>query len=97
MYKPFYQGMIDQNQLNINESPFCSLRSALINTVPIPGLLILDGYTLALIKPLHCFYIFDSHQRNCYGMPDPDGVAVVMKCLDIDDCHEYICSLSKEF
>lgn len=80
-YKPYYQGVIAQDQLE-NEAPFCDVRLALMNTFLNDnyGLIVLDGYTLAIIKTSDCFYIFDSHQRNCFGMPDPNGAAVVMKC-----------------
>ena len=29
--------------------------------------------------------MFDSHARNCFGMPDPNGTAVVMKYADINN------------
>ena len=41
--------------------------------------LILKGYMMALIKQVECFYLFDPHARNCFGMPDPNGTAVVMQ------------------
>ena len=96
-YKPYFQGVIAQDQLE-NETPFYDMRSALVNAFLNDnyGLIVLDGYTLAIIKTSDHFYIFDSHQRNCYGMPDPNGVAVVIKCFDINELQEYLCSLSFE-
>ena len=44
----------------------------------------------------NCIYLFDSHARNCYGMPDANGTAVVMKCGDITMLEQYLCSLSLE-
>jgi hypothetical protein len=58
--------------------------------------IILEGYIMALIKTTDCAYVFDSHARNCYGMPDPNGTAVVMKFADIYKLEEYLCSISLE-
>ena len=45
--------------------------------------IILDGYIIALMKTVDCIYAFDSHACNCFGMPDSNGTAVVLKCPDI--------------
>ena len=59
--------------------------------------IILDGYAIALINHVdNCIYIFYSHARNEYGMPDSNGTAVVMKCFDISTLHQYLRSLSIE-
>jgi hypothetical protein len=28
---------------------------------------------------MECFYLIDPHARNCFGMPDPNGI-----CLKLD-------------
>ena len=59
--------------------------------------IILDGYVMALIKHTdNCIYVFDSHARNEYGMPDDNGTAVVMKCFDITNLYRYIFSIANE-
>ena len=58
--------------------------------------IILDSYTMALIKSVGDIFIFDSHARNCFGMPDPNGSAVVMKCADIKSLEQYLHQLSFE-
>lgn len=37
--------------------------------------IILEGYILALINTVDCIYVFDSHVRNNFGMPDQNGTA----------------------
>ena len=46
---------------------------------------------MALIKENKFFYLFDSHARDCCGLPDPNGLALVMKFTDIleIECHLY--------
>ena len=41
----------------------------------------------------NCFYVFDSHVRNCFVMPDVKGSAVVMK-YDITQLELLLSSLS---
>ena len=55
---------------------------------------ILEGYIIALINTVDCIYVFDSHARNNFGMPDSNGTAVVMKCDDVSQLQQYLCSLS---
>jgi hypothetical protein len=95
-YKQFYQGRISCEDINENVVPYFTLRSALMNTFLNNNyaFIILDGYIMALIKSVDCMYVFDSHARNCFGMPDENGTAVVMKCADIDTLVEFIHSLS---
>ena len=57
--------------------------------------LILEGYVMALIKQEKWFYLFDPHARNCLGMPDPNGTAVVMQFANILDLEQYLYALSK--
>ena len=47
-------------------------------------------------KTADCIYMFDSPAHNCFGMPDPNGTAAVMKFSDISKLEEYLCSLSLE-
>ena len=68
------------------EAPYFRLNSDLLNAF--------SDSNMALIKTTDCIFVFDSHARNCYGMPDPNGTAVVMKCADICRLEEYLCSIS---
>ena len=55
----------------------------------------LNGYVVALLKSIdNSIYVFDSHARNHYGMPDPNGTAIVMKCTNINELEKYLSSLS---
>ena len=40
---------------------------------------------MALLKSTQtdCIYLFDSHSRNGFGMPDPNGTAVVMEFANV--------------
>ena len=79
-----------------NGAPYLGLNLALLNAFSDSNdvLVILDGYVMALIETTDCIYVFDFHARNCYGMPDPNGTAVVMKCADICSLEEYLYSIS---
>ena len=54
----------------------------------------LQGYIIALTNTVYCVYVFDSHARNNFGMPDPNGTAVVMKCDNISQLQQHLRSLS---
>ena len=41
----------------------------------------------SVLLPLHI--MFDCHACNCFGMPDPNDSAVVMKFADIFKFEEY--------
>jgi PHD/YefM family antitoxin component YafN of YafNO toxin-antitoxin module len=56
--------------------------------------LILEGYMMALMKQADFFYLFYSHARDSSGMPDPNGIAVVMKLINILELEQYLYSLS---
>ena len=85
-YKEFYQGRIVSDE-HENEAPYFTLHSALMNTFIDNNyaFIVLDGYIMALMKSVDGIYVFDSHSRNCCGMPDENGTAVVMKCANIDN------------
>ena len=34
--------------------------------------IILEGYIMALISTVDSIYVFDSHARSVFGMPDPN-------------------------
>lgn len=57
-YSKYYQGCIDRS--------FCLLKYAPMNTFSDSpdGMLILDGYVMAVIKNRNSFYLFDSHARQ---------------------------------
>ena len=57
--------------------------------------MILESYMMALIKHVECFYLIDSHARNCLGMPDPNGTAIVMQFANILDLEQYLYALSE--
>ena len=96
-YGKDHQGLIINSEHEV-EDPYFTIRSALMNTFTNNNyaILILEGYMMALIKGLDYFYLFDPHARNCNGMPDPNGTAVVMKCDDLIELEQYLCSLSSE-
>ena len=94
-YNEFYKGRIGLQEV---EAPYFTLFSALTNAFSVSSyvFIILDSYTMALIKSVGDIFIFDSHARNCFGMPDPNGSAVVMKCADIKSLEQYLHQLSFE-
>ena len=96
-YKEFFQGRIVCVE-HENEVPYVTLHSALMNTFSDSNnaFIILDGFVMGLMKFLDSFYVFDSHARNCSGMPDPNGTAVIMKCSTINILFEYLCDLAFE-
>ncbi len=49
---------------------------------------------MALIKQNNIFYLFDSHDRDLNGMPNPNGTAIVMKSTSILDMEQDLSSLS---
>ena len=43
------------------------------------AILILQGYMIGIIFGIESiFYVLDSHGRDEHGMPNPNGIAVVM-------------------
>ena len=51
---------------------------------------------MALINEMDYFYLFDSHARDFSGMPNPNGIAVVMKFTNIVSLKQYLYFLSME-
>lgn len=96
-YKEFFQGRIVSDE-HENEDPYVTLHSALMNTFRDNNyaFIILDGFIMGLMKLLDSIYVFDSHARNCFGMPDPNGTAVVMECSTINILVEYLHDLAFE-
>lgn len=96
-YKDFYQGNINMNGKE-NEAPYFTLHSDLMNTFTdvSHSLIVLEGYIMALVNTLDYIYVFDSHARNSFGMLDPNGTAVVMKCANISQLEQHLRSLSLE-
>ena len=100
-YKEFYQGrtinVFDEHE---NHSLYYTLRSALMNVFSNNNyaFIILEAYTMALLRSTHtdCIYLFDSHSRNVFGMPDPKGTAVVMKFANVFMLEQHLFSLSHE-
>ena len=84
-YKEFYQGRVNHDEHETAEGPYFTLRSVLMNafTDNNYAFIVVEGYIMALINTVDCIYVFDSHARNCFGMPDPNGTAVVMKTVII--------------
>ena len=81
------------------EAPWFTIRAALMNTFTHNkyAIIILDGYMMALIRGVDSvFYVFDSHARNCTGMLDPNGTAVVMSSANVNELEEYLHFLSSE-
>ena len=78
-YDKDHQGLIIYSESEL-DYPYYSIHSALMSafTNSNYAILILEGYTMGLIKHLDFSYLFDSHARNYNGMPDANGTAVVM-------------------
>jgi hypothetical protein len=77
------QGSIITNEHEVG-APYVNFGSALMNTFTQSkdAILILDGYMMALMHDINCFfYLFDPHARNSFGMSDPNGTAVVFEFL----------------
>ena len=49
---------------------------------------------IAVLSLNTCMYIFDSHSRDQFGMPHPNGTAVLMKFYSVEDTVSYICQLA---
>ena len=50
---------------------------------------------MALLKSTQtdCIYLFDSRSRNGFGMPDPNGTAVVMEFANVFMLEQHLYSL----
>ena len=93
----YFQGFIaNNNGLETIDTPYITLRSVLMDTFSQYkyAILILQGYRIGVFGIDSIFYVFDSHGRNEYGMPDPNGTAVVMCYENIDDLEYHLVSLS---
>ena len=95
-YEKELQGLVITNQEI--ELHYYDIHTALLNVFLNNSyqysILILEGYMMALIKKSNVFYLFDSHARDSSGMPDPNGIAVVMKFANILELEQYLYSLS---
>ena len=80
------------------ESHYFNIHTALLNTFSKNSsvISILEGYMVALIKYIDAFFLIDLHARNFIGMPDSNGIAVVMKFNDILDLEQHLYFLSIE-
>ena len=59
------------------------------------AILILEGYMLALILGKDSsYYIYDSHSRDCNGMPIENGTAVLTNLSDLTEVVNFVLSLS---
>ncbi len=79
------------------DTPYITLHSALMDTFSQYkyAILILQGYMIGIIFGKDSnFYVFDLHGRDEYGMPNPNGIAVVMSYENIDDLEYNLHSLS---
>ena len=50
-------------------------------------------YVMALIKQNNYFYLFDSHARDCSGMPDCNGTAVLVKFTTTLELQQFVIAL----
>ena len=76
---------------------YVTLHSALMDTFSQHkyAILILQGYMIGIIFGIDSiFHVFDSHGRDEHGMPNPNGIAVVMSYENIDDLEYHLHSLS---
>ena len=95
-YKSDYQGYITNSGLIDESVPYIlHLYESLTNTFAISdhAFLVLHGYAMAIFKSIY-YYVFDSHSRDCNGMPAPNGTAVLMEFHDLSNLKDYICMLS---
>ena len=95
-YKSYYQGYITNSGLIDESVPYIlDLYESLTNTFAISdhAFLIFHGYAMAIFKSIY-YYVFDSHSRDCNGMPAPNGTAVLMEFHDLSNLKDYICMLS---
>ena len=60
-----------------------------------------DSGKISIVKNGSLFYLFDLHARNCLGMPDELGTAVVLQFSELDDLNDHKetsgCSSSRMF
>ena len=87
------QGSFNHDTQNDNDSPFIPLHTALENvfTDNNYAIFILDGYMVSIIhNPNSGFYVFDSHARNSFGMPDMNGKAVVLNLRNMFSLENYL-------
>ena len=94
-YKQELQGLVVTNE----EIPshYYKMHIAIANTFVKYkyAFMILESYMMALIKHMECFYLIDPHARNCLGMPDPNGTAVVMQFANMLNLEQYLYTLSE--
>ena len=94
-YKQELQGLVIVNE----EIPshYYKVHIAIANTLPKYkyAFMILEGFMMALIKHMDCLYFIDPHGRNCLGMPDPNGNAVVMQFANMLELGQYLYRLSE--
>ena len=97
-YGQYLQGLIPNNDgLEAIDTPYVTLRSALMDTFSQYkyAILILQGYMIGIIFGIDpVFYVFHSHGRDEHGMPNPNGIAVVMSYENIDDLEYHLHSFS---
>ena len=97
-YGQAFQGLFyPKDYLHGEGEPFLTLDLALINVFSISNyaVMILDGYMISFIKDSDIFYSYDSHARNCHGLPDENGNSVAMSHLNIETLMQYLCILSE--
>ena len=94
-YKQEPQGLVIVNE----EIPshYYKVQIAIANTLPKYkyAFMILEGFMMALIKHMDCLYFIDPHGRNCLGMPDHNGNAVVMQFANMLELGQYLYRLSE--
>ena len=83
-YKDFYPGEVARDE-HENEVPYFHAFSD--NDC---ALITLESYIMGIMKTADCTYMLDCHARNCFGMPDPNDSAVVMKFADISERNIYV-------
>ena len=84
-----YSGTITAKTSN---GPFKCIEDAL-RCLDTFAFLTVDCYTMAVMK-FDCFYVFDSHSRDEFGISNPDGVATVTRHKTLHDICIFIQNLS---
>ena len=95
-YGKEYQGLVIIDREI--ESHYFNIHTALLNTFSKNSsvILIFEGYMVVLIKYIDAFFLIDTNVRNFNGMPDSNGIAVIMKFNDILDLEQHLYFLSIE-
>ena len=78
----------NNDEVKTVDTPYVTLHSALMGTFSQYeyAILILQGYMIGIIFGIaSIFYVFDLHGKDEHGIPNPNGIAILM--IDVTDLH----------